>query len=166
LGLAAAVVFGTLAASSSGTPNESWPTAQSPVFNGLPADTVSEVLSNPKAQDNIRILPSDATSERNALWQGMVVNFEQCRDLLRVYQSWQSTGKAPALASQVLPTSPVAGVTSDAQLVDRFYRAEIASGDISRLRDDLTNESGCGVWIPAKPGDTGGPTIADVVAAS
>ncbi len=158
-------VMATVAATSPDAPNASWPSADSPIFLGLSTEVVSEVLANPKAQDNIRILPSDATAQREALWQGMVLNFVQCRALLGVYETWQSTGKAPGLAAQILPTRPQEGVVRDAQVVDQFYRAEIASGDISRLRSDLTNESGCGVWIPSKPGDTTGPTIADVVAA-
>jgi hypothetical protein len=45
----------------------------------------------------------------------------------------------------------------------RAFEQDLASGDITLLRDALTNPSGCGSWIPATPGDTNGPTIAEVV---
>ena len=155
--------LGTLAASNSGAVDQSWPTAESPIFNGLPRDVVTEVLANPRAQENVRILPADATVQRDALWQGMVINFVQCRQLLAIYQTWQETDNAPELPPLVLPTLPGSSVVKDATIIDGFYRSEVASGDIAKLRADLTNESGCGPWIPANPGDVAGPTIADVV---
>jgi hypothetical protein len=162
-GLLALGVIGTVAAGNVGSAETSWPSVDSAIFDGLPRDVVSEVLANPQAQDNVQIWPADATEQRNALWQGMVINFVQCRQLLGIYQAWEVSSSAPELPPVTLPANPVGSVVKDASVVDSFYRSEIASGDIARLRADLTNESGCGAWIPVKPGDSSGPTIASLV---
>ena len=164
-GLLAVGALGTLAASNSGALDPSWPTAGSSIFNGLPRDVVTEVLENRRAQDNVRILPADESVQRDALWQGMVINFVQCRQLLAVYETWQRTGDAADIPALVLPTAPVGSVVKDAALVDATYRSVLSSGHVSELRALLTNESGCGVWIPAKPGNAAGSTIAQVVTA-
>jgi hypothetical protein len=156
-------VVATVGANGPATRNEAWPTADSPIFAGLPAAVVAEVLANPKAQANIRIVPPEDTARRATLWQGMVTDFVQCRALLGVYRTWTATGKAPQAPASLVPTTPTEDTLRESQIVDSFYRSEIASGDIRRLRSDLLNESGCGVWIPATPGDVTGPTIADVV---
>ena len=163
LGVVLVGAMGSSAASMLGANDGRWPTADSLVFAGLPKDVVNEVLANPRAQRNVKMWPSAATDQRNALWQGMVINFVECRNVLAAYQSWNSSGKVPTLPAVALPATPVGAVVKDAMLVDGFYRSEIKSGDVARLRVDLLNESGCGVWIPARPGDATGPTIADTI---
>ncbi len=95
--------------------------------------------------------------------QGMVINFIQCRQMLTAYEAWATTGKAPRLPALVLPSDPAGNAVAEAELVDRSYRDLLGSGEIKALRTDLTSDSGCGDWIPARPRDLGGPTVADVV---
>jgi hypothetical protein len=159
--VALATTVATVGFAGSGTPPIGAPPKPTdPVFAGLDQSVVVEVLANPQAQQNTAILP---VSQRNAMWQGMVENFVMCRQVLDVYQSWTATGTAP---SDPLPiTTPQHPAASFPAVVNayRFYDSEIASGDPSRLRNDLLNHSGCGVWVPANPGDSTGPTIADIV---
>jgi hypothetical protein len=42
---------------------------------------------------------------------------------------------------------------------------EIAAHGLAGLRQMLTGEGTCGTWVPARPGDVDGPTIAEIVAA-
>lgn len=164
-GAAAAVtVVLSVGAAGSDATRFALPSADSALFVGLPPSVVNEVLANPKAQSNASIWPSEEFEARNALWQGMVINFTQCRQMLGVYQDWKTTGKASELPQLVLPANPAGDVISSAKIVDTIYREVLASGDMSQLASLLENESGCGVWIPATPGDTEGPVIADVVA--
>jgi hypothetical protein len=34
---------------------------------------------------------------------------------------------------------------------------------VKNLEQELTQDSGCGAWVPAEPGDIKGPTVRDVV---
>lgn len=159
----AAAVF-SVGAANSDAARFALPSADSPLFDGLSQSVANEVLANPKAQSNASIWPSEDTEARAALWQGMVINFTQCRQLLGIYQNWKATGKASDLPPLAIPANPAGDIISSAKIVDTDYRGVLASGDISQLASLLQNESGCGVWIPATPGDTNGPVIADIVA--
>lgn len=130
--------------------------ASTPIFTGLDPTVVAEVLSNPVAEQKIKEEP-DETKEMLA--QGMVENFIVCRQFLHAYQAWQRTGTAPPTPEAPKPVSPRSDWTGEFNA----YAEPLRSGDIGQLRDALTNESGCGVWIPAKPGDVSGPTVAQVV---
>ena len=161
-GLASAAIFSTMAGAYA--PAESrTPTAGSVLFEGLPKDVVSEVLANPTALANVEMWPEEETEGRNALWQGMVINFTQCRQMLSIYERWGTTGEHSSLPNLVLPSHPVGDVVTTARQVDSSYRELLAKATLTELGDFLKNESGCGVWIPAKPGDVSGPVIADVV---
>jgi hypothetical protein len=153
----------TVGAVSSHSASAVVPSADSPLFAGLPRTVVTEVLTNPKALANVSIWPVEETTGRNALWQGMVINFTQCRQMLQVYEDWKHTGTAPALPALALPSNPAGDVVTSAKVVDTDYRRTIASGEIGQMANLLQNESGCGVWIPATAGDSDGPVIADVV---
>jgi len=139
------------------------PAAGSLLFEGLPKDVVSEVLANPTALANVEMWPEEETEGRNALWQGMVINFTQCRQILSIYEEWGTTGKPSSLPNLVLPSHPVGDVVRTARQVDSSYRELLAKATRTELGDFLKNESGCGVWIPAKPGDVSGPVIAEIV---
>ena len=134
-------------------------TASDPTFAGLDAVVVQEVLANPVAKQGVAGDASDATRAR---YQGMVRNFSACRAALSVYQEWSRTGVAPVFPKQAAPLNPSPWAADMDADIKRF-KTELTSGDISLLRDALTNESGCGAWIPAKSGDISGPTISDVV---
>lgn len=162
-GLVIAAVFSTMAATYDPAASRTLPTADSPIFEGLPKDVVSEVLANPSALANVAIWPEDEVEGRNALWQGMVINFTQCRQMLSIYQESRTTGRVSSLPDLVLPSRPVGDVMVTAHQVDSSYRELLAQTSSSQLAEFLMNESGCGVWIPAKPGDVDGPVIADVV---
>jgi hypothetical protein len=141
------------------SPDSGKVTASDPTFAGLDAAVVQEVLTNPTAVKKLDGIPK---GDLLALNQGMVRNFSMCRAALDVYRGWLRTGTAPIFAKQETPVNP----SQSAIFVDRTlkkFNKDVASGDISLLRNDLTNETGCGVWIPAKAGDISGPTIADVV---
>jgi hypothetical protein len=158
--LLTAGVFATVAANGPAAQNPVRPTADSPIFAGLPADVVAEVLANPAAQENIRIVPLDDDATRDSLWQGMVIGVVQCRELLGAYRTWIATGKAPQAPASLVPVNPEPGMLHASQIEDSFWKREFASGDPRRLRADLLNVTGCGDWIPATPG---GPTIAQVL---
>jgi len=163
-GAAAVAVLATVGAINNQDVSAVPPSADSPLFEGLPKTTVVEVLENPKAQANVAIWPAEETTGRNALWQGMVINFTQCRQMLTVYLEWQATGVARELPPLELPANPAGDVVRDAKVVDTSYREVIASGDPAQVSKLLLAESGCGAWVPARAGDTQGLVVADVVA--
>lgn len=160
--LRSAVVLGSmvavcLAGCSSG--GDDVPSASDRTFAGLDAAVVEEVLASPVAQDRVA---GDEPAVAAARYQGMVRNFILCRDALAAYREWVSTGVAPELTAQPVPTHPsptAVDMDRDIQTVQQ----DLASGDITLLRDRLTNPSGCGAWVPATRGDQNGPTIAEVV---
>ena len=138
------------------------PSPSDRIFDGLPVDVVVEVLNNPAAQANIDMpLPAD---DRDSMWQGMVGNFVMCRQLLDVYTKWTKTGAPPVQELAIVrPDHPLEPSYGDLQMLYQFYGEHIRHGQVTTLADDLTNDSGCGKWIPAAPGDVSGPTIAEVV---
>lgn len=142
--------------------NRLQPSPKDRIFEGLPADVVAEVLDNPAARANID-MPLDP-AERNSLWQGMVTNFIMCRQLLGIYQAWEQTG-TPPIRQFVMPEpkNPLQPSYRSLQSLYEYYGSHMRAGQIDTLRADLLNESACGNWIPAKPGDVSGPTIADAV---
>lgn len=157
LALAATVGFAAVNTPSVGAP----PSPESAVFAGLDHGVVVEVLANPQAQGNASINHADA---RDQLWQGEVMDWVLCRQMFNAYETWVSTGRAPPppLFRQ-RPTHPVSSfivgaIASDYDMYDQTF----ASGDPTKLRDLLTNESGCGAWVPATPG-TAAPVIGDAV---
>ncbi len=97
-----------------------------------------------------------------ARYQNIVRNFYACRSALSVYQEWVASGVAPKFPNQPVPANPAMWAEDEDRDVADFKEAA-ASGDIERLRSELTNESGCGHWVPAKMGDLTGPTVGDVV---
>ncbi len=156
-GVAVACGLLLVSACSSGT---SQPAAGSAEFGGLDKAVVSEVLHNPVAMKKISEEP---VATRASMAQGIVVNFEVCRDAYRVFDAWTTTGQAPALAPLPTPTSPQEPSYTDWKVSYGLLRNRIASGEIDQLRDWLTLSGSCGTWIPAKPGDANGPTIRDAV---
>jgi hypothetical protein len=138
------------------------PSPSDRIFDGLPPDVVVEVLNNPAAQANIAMpLP---TEDRDSMWQGMVGNFVMCRQLLDVYTTWRRTGAPPAQELAIVrPDHPLQPSYGDLQMLYKYYGEHIRNGQVTTLATDLTNDSGCGKWIPAAPGDSSGPTIAEVV---
>lgn len=134
-------------------------TASHPVFAGLDTAVVEEVLSSPAARQRVE---GDDPSTAQARYQGMVRNFTACRSALKVYQEWLATGVAPSFPPQPTPANPASTAADMDRDIERLTK-DAASGDISLLRADITNPSGCGAWIPANPGDADGPTVADVV---
>ena len=118
------------------------------------------MIHNPKAEQNAL---GDDPADRDSMWQGEVGNFLVCRQMLTYYESWRDAGTAPpVLPTPRVPTHPEPSF-HDLQAAYAFYYGEIRTGDISRLREDLTNGSGCGAWVPARAGDANGPTVADVI---
>ncbi len=133
--------------------------AQDPVFAGLDAEVVAEVLESPVAADRVA---GDDQSTAKARYQGMVRNVVACRSALQVYQEWMRTGVAPEFPAQPSPESPAAYAGDMDDDIAALQRMS-AGGDISVLRQELTQDSGCGAWVPAEPGDIKGPTVRDVV---
>lgn len=159
-GAASLVVGIMLAVTSCASQASAEPSASATEFAGLDPQVVAEVLANPTAQHNAA---GASAADRPSLWQGMVGNFILCRQMLDVYTTWRDTGRPPVkFPAAEQPTDALASYT-DLQRTYAFYRHEVASGDISRLRSDLSNDTGCGAWVPAHPGDAKGPTVADVV---
>ena len=159
VGVTAALLGLATACTSAGTtPQE---TAAAPEFAGLPPAVVVEVLSNPKAQANIQPgLSEKATAD---MWQGMAVNFIFCRQMLSYYEDWRDSGVRPKSFPRPPRVANPRESFTDMVGGYRYYHDEAKAGEIAKFRSLLTNDSGCGVWIPAKPGDVTGSTIADVV---
>lgn len=128
-------------------------------FAGLDSAVVREVVNSKIAKDRVA---GDEATVAEARYQGMVRNFIVCRSALKSYEDWLQSGAAPELPAQPKPTYP-ASTAADMDKDIEAFKQDLKSGDITLLRDHLTNQSGCGNWIPAKPGDANGPTIADVV---
>jgi hypothetical protein len=132
----------------------------SPAFAGLDPRVVTEVLENPTAA---RKISEEPESTRDSMAQGIVRNFIVCREFLSAYETWLRSGVAPSSPPLPTPSNPLDPSASGWAQEYQNYAGPLNSGDISELKAALTNESGCGVWVPAKPGDVSGPTIADVV---
>lgn len=156
LGLACLLVMTVISACASSDEVK----ASDPTFQGLDPTVVSEVLANPVA---VKKIDEEPAATRDSMAQGIVRNFIVCREFLVAYQDWQRTGLPPRDPSLPEPTNPLD--PSNTAWLQEFpqYVATLHSGDPSRLRELLTNQSGCGSWIPASPGDVSGPTIASVV---
>lgn len=137
-------------------------TTASSVFAGLDSVVVQEVLDSPVASGKIN--EETDLADRDSLAQGIVVNFITCRDVARAYEEWVTSGQAPTLAPGAVPDDPLAWYEYEPANRERLESA-IASGDPSRLRPYLVEESSCGNWIPAKPGDVSGPTIREAIEA-
>lgn len=136
------------------------PSPDAPFFRGLPTEVVAEVLSNSNAQANVDILRPD---ERAHMWQGMAINFTFCRQEFSAYQTWVTTGVRPPAPVFTPPSQPVGDMLAAWNRDYAALRRLIESGDAATVARDLTGDASCGNWIPARPGDTSGPTIGDVV---
>lgn len=141
------------------------PSPEAAYFDGLPRATVEEVLANPAAKEMIRypITPE----KRQQLWQGMTLNFIFCRQMLGYYDTWKTTGTQPTdfPRPSALPTHPVPAVITQMYVDYRSYR-EASTEGLARFKWMMLLDGSCGQWIPAKPGDHTGPTIADIVRGS
>lgn len=133
--------------------------ADDPVFAGLDRGVVLEVLASPAARSRVQ---GDDAETASARYQNMVRNFVACRSALAVYQEWIRGGVAPTFPRQPQPDHPAPTARDMDSDIAQFVK-EATSGDITLLREELTSNSGCGAWIPARTGDANGPTIADVV---
>ncbi|WP_219105650.1 hypothetical protein [Austwickia sp. TVS 96-490-7B] len=143
----------------SGEPAKIEPTDS--IFAGLPNETVKEVIDNPKAQKNVADVKD--VESRNSLWQGMVRNFIECRAAAKAYQSWKNTGQPPQLPPPPVPKTPLQPSDSDMSNFRKDMIKNIQSGDPQILKKMITGTGSCGEWIPMKPGDSSGQTIAQSI---
>lgn len=128
-------------------------------FEGLDTTVVAEVLANPIERSRIEKRASDA--QKN-LAQVRVISFIMCRDALRVYQEWLTTGFPPDLRIPPTPTYEESGRYTWKYENENITQS-IKTGNIDELRSRLTENGSCAQSVPAQPGDFSGPTIADVV---
>lgn len=133
--------------------------ADSPIFDGLPQQTVEEALANPHLQRN---LEGDEDQQRQqSIAQASVRNIIYCREQLRIYETWLTTGTPPEPTRPPVPDDPLepgnAAIEQDYAMLENA----IESGDPSVMKQRLTANGSCGQWVPATPGDTEGPTIAE-----
>jgi hypothetical protein len=169
LGAATVAIGVTLATAAFSSPDApvvgAPPAVDSPIFAGLDRNLVAEVLNNPAAQANADI---NNVTDRDAMWQGMVMNFSLCREMFATDQDWHRAGVAPPVpALPPFPSHPVStATTADIRTAYGMFANTVASSDRNGLDDLLTNLSGCGMWVPATPGDVHGPTIRDVIEGS
>lgn len=136
------------------------PSADDPEFEGIDRSVVEEVLASKAVA--FRTAGDDQQMLLTRL-QGIALNFVLCRQAYSAYEDWRTTG-----LPQMLPV-PL-HVAKPRQMAYAQYRRDwtefqrlLSGGDIDVLRGRLLNESGCGVWIPLKPGDQAGPTIAEAI---
>jgi len=129
---------------------------------GLNKKVILEVLNNSEVEDRLAGLPEETAT---AMRQGIALNFSLCRAAFDSYEDWYLTGTPSELAQIEEPAKPIDTAFSQFKRDKQQFISAINSGDISILRDLLTNESGCGVWIPVEPGNENGQTIAEAVSA-
>ena len=128
-------------------------------FEGLDPIVVAEVLANPIERSRIETKASNA--QKN-LAQVRVISFIMCRDALRVYQEWLTTGFPSDLRIPPTPTYEEPGWYTWKYDNENIIKS-IKTGSIEELRNRLTENGSCAQGVPAQPGDFSGPTIADVV---
>ena len=128
-------------------------------FEGLDPEVVAEVLTHPRAQRFI----NRGEDMKGNIAQAITLNFILCRDAMRAYQEWTSTGIPPTLAPLPEPVHPQQYAYSDTLYEYNTYQQSILSGDPQVLLSLITGQQTCGRWIPARPGDLSGPTIEDIL---
>lgn len=158
--LVGAALAALLVAACSGNADASVESVDARVFAGLDPVVVQEVLDNPIAMGKINEEPEDS---RESMAQGIVRNFEVCRDAAAFYSEWLGTGEKPDLAPLPVPEDPREPSNSAWDADYGLLTAAADSGDPQLVRDWLTLVGSCGQWIPATPGDVNGPTIAEVI---
>lgn len=134
-------------------------TTDAPHFEGLDPKVVAEVLSHPRA----RLFIDQSEDWKPNIAQTITLNFILCRDAMRAYRQWTSTGIPPALAPMPEPVHPQQYAYSDARHQYNDYNQAIQSGDPQVLLSLITGQQTCGAWIPARPGELSGPTIEEVL---
>lgn len=132
----------------------------SAIFKSFPTEITQEVLQNLKAISNTGGLKRE---DQEILWQGQIINFQMCRQMLNVYQSWISAGTPPDSLPSIQNGAFNSTVFVNMSSMYDYYNKIAESGSIDDFREALTADGSCGVWIPAKPNDVNGPSIADVV---
>ena len=137
--------------------------ADDPIFVGIDHRVAEEVLASTAVKE--RTQGDDEATTKMQL-QGIALNFVLCRQAYAAYREWVTTGTQPSLPRPVRVQQPIRAAYSQYRRDRQMFGEELASGDIDVLRSHLLNDTGCGVWIPAKPGDQSGPTIADAVRGS
>lgn len=130
-----------------------------PHFEGLDPEVVAEVLSHPRD----RLFIDRSENRKPNIAQAITLNFILCRDAMRVYRQWTSTGIPPAFAPMPEPVHPQQYAYSDARDEYNDYNQAIQSGDPQVLLSLITGQQTCGAWIPARPGELSGPTIEEVL---
>lgn len=156
--LALSMVFLVLAATACSSDDSL--TSDSPVFAGLDTAVAEEVLANPVAMQKIDEEPE---STKFSMAQGIVRNFQVCRDAYATYDEWLATGVRPGLAPLPIPDNPEEPSNGDWATTYSALEERVKSGESDQLREWLTAEGSCGAWIPAEPGQADGPTIREAV---
>jgi hypothetical protein len=128
-------------------------------FQGLPREAVSEMLTLPHS---VQILDAMSGAAQQSLAQAGVRNIIFCREELRVYLGWLSTGRPPVIKAGPRPAHPLQPGSAAITQGYAEFRAAVRSGDPSELQAGLVDNGSCGQWVPATPG-TRAPTIAQVV---
>ena len=131
-------------------------------FAGLDREVVAEVMSDPIALER---LGQEADADRESMAQGMVRNFAVCRDAFELYARWITTGEPGSLAPLPVPDAPREPSHGSWPGEYARFEAAVTSGDPDRLREQLTANGACGQWIPARPNDASGLTIAEAIEA-
>jgi hypothetical protein len=132
-------------------------------FAGLDPGLVEEAMAHPHSSEALGEETSDAG--RESLAQGIVRNFAVCRDAFEVYTRWVTTGDPGSLAPLPMPDSPREPSHTVWGREYAQFEDAATSGDPEQLRFRLTANGSCGQWIPARPNDVSGPTIADAIEA-
>lgn len=137
--------------------------ADDPIFAGVDKNVTEEVLASSAVKD--RTQGDDEATQKIRL-QGIALNFVLCRQAYAAYRGWVTTGAVPSLPRAATLQHPIETAYTQYQRDRKSFGYDLDSGDVEVLRSHLMNETGCGAWIPAKPDDQRGPTIADAVRGS
>lgn len=129
-------------------------------FQGLPAPVVAEALANPTVQRNLQ---GDPQAMQESLAQASVREILFCREGLRVYESWISTGTPPEVSPGPIPAHPIEPGNSAIKQDYANLKEAVGSGEPTQLQAMLSGEGSCGQWVPANPSEPNGSTIDQAV---
>lgn len=160
--IAVAVIVGVaaLAIVALATAGDSSDDIAAATYDGLDPTLVAEATQNANFVNRLEEQPDETKA---GLAQGMVINFEVCRQLLHAYEELVTTGSAEPLPALPKPTNPEP-FSYDWWVKDHVEMSNaVLDRNVDAIRGWIAGEGSCGEWIPATGRDP--ETISERVAA-